>query len=59
MISSFIVMLLFAVENAFRSFYSVTFAEDPPFKFSEHYNKLLPVFGLDVKVCQSSRGVYN
>jgi hypothetical protein len=46
-ISSFIVMLLFAVESAFRSFYSVTFAEDPPFKFCKHYNKLLPVFDLE------------
>jgi hypothetical protein len=45
--SSFIAMLLFTVESAFRSFYSATFIHDPPFTFSKLYKKLLPAFGLD------------
>ena len=45
--SSFIAMLLFTVESAFRSFYSATFIHDPPFTLSKLYKKLLPAFGLD------------
>jgi hypothetical protein len=46
-ISSFLVMLLFTVESAFRAFYPLTFDADPPLSFSKLYEKLLPEFGLD------------
>ncbi len=46
MTSSFLVMLLFAVESAFRLIYSATFAKNPPVNFSELYSGLLPEIGL-------------
>jgi hypothetical protein len=46
-ISSFLVMLLFTVESAFRAFYPLTVSDDPPFSFSKLYKNLLRAFGLD------------
>lgn len=45
--SSFLVMQLFTIESAFRSFYTAIFSQDPPFRFSELYKELLPAIGLD------------
>jgi hypothetical protein len=36
-VSSFLVMLLFNVESAFRSFYPLIFSDNPPFSFKKLY----------------------
>jgi hypothetical protein len=45
--SSFLVMLLFSIESAFRSFYPLIFRDNPPISFKKLYEKFLPAFGLD------------
>jgi hypothetical protein len=45
--SSYITMLLFAIESGFRSLYLSVFGKNAPFKFSDVYPKLLQKFGLD------------
>ena len=45
-LSSYLVMLLFTVESAFRSFYPLKISDKPPLSFKKLYEKFMPEFGL-------------